>query len=94
MIGVMAKVSDILIPPCKRPILVLFTHVPLFFFWIAFAMRDVADGSIKLKRGALVTLASSPAQFYVVATLIVAVAVIVAVRIVQAILMIADTRAS
>ena len=54
-----------------------------------FAVRDLADGSLTLRKHAPISLVSEPIQFYFVATLIGAVAVFIAARIIEAALTVA-----
>ncbi len=86
----MSKFDDVIKAPRTHPVGVLVTHIPLFLLWIAFAVRDLADGSVKMRGGGLVSLATEPTKFYVVAALIIGVAAVVAIRILQAAFATAD----
>ena len=88
----MSKMSDAVMAPRRHPVGVLVTHVPLAVFWVAFAMQDLADGSLKMKGGWQVTQAADPLSFYAAATMIVVVALVIFVRIVQAGFALADNR--
>ena len=83
---------DVLEAPRKHPVGVLVTHVPLFILWVAFAVGDITDGSIKARGGGYVSRDADPLLFYFVAAKIAAVAVVIAVRIAQATFALADAR--
>jgi hypothetical protein len=70
--------------PRKHPLGVTLTHVPLLLVWVAFAVSDLRDGRLKLRRGPEVDVALDPAKFYFCAGLILAVALFVAARAVYA----------
>ena len=80
----MTMMNDLIKMPRTHPVGVLVTHIPLFVLWIAFAARDVTDGSLKVKGQGHVTSASNPLLFYFIAALIVIIAIVIAIRIVQA----------
>lgn len=88
----MSKMSDVVIAPGTHPVGVLVTHIPLAVLWVAFAVQDLADGSLKMKGGLQVTQAADPLSFYVAATIIVVVALVIFVRILQAGFALADKR--
>jgi hypothetical protein len=80
----MSKWRTVLEAPRSHPFAVLLTHVPLLLFWIYFAVRDLGDGILTLRRGASVSQAAEPVRFYLIAALIVAVTCFIGVRIIQA----------
>lgn len=80
----MSKWRTVVEAPRRHPFAVLLTHIPLLIFWIYVAVRDLGDGILILRRGAPVSQLAEPIRFYLIAVLIVAVAVFICVRIIQA----------
>ena len=90
----MRKMPGVVEAPRTHPVGVLVTHIPLVVLWVAFAVRDVADGSIKVRGKGPVTPAADPLLFYFFAAVIVAVAVVLSIRILQAGFALADKRST
>ena len=90
----MRKMPGVVEAPRTHPVGVLVTHIPLVVLWVAFAVRDVADGSIKVRGKGQVTPAADPLLFYFFAAVIVAVAVVLSIRILQAGFALADKRST
>ena len=90
----MRKMLGVVEAPRTHPVGVLLTHIPLVVLWVAFAVRDVADGSIKVRGKGPVTPAADPLLFYFFAAVIVAVSVVLSIRILQAGFALADKRST
>lgn len=86
------KMPGVVEAPRTHPVAVLLTHIPVVVLWVAFAVRDIADGSVKVRGRGQVTPATDPLVFYFLATVIVAVAVVFFIRVVQAGFALAEKR--
>jgi hypothetical protein len=75
------KIRHVIEAPRRAPVPVVLTHVPLLLFWVAFPVRELFAGSVKLHGGYLVEVGADPVGFYLIAVLILGVAIFAAARI-------------